>query len=131
MWLAKACPPPKGFLPHHIIQLYMCGCLQVHVPEGLTGLDLDVIKLTAQFVARNGASFLTGLTAREANNPQVCVKRVPGQSGVLGVRGCWASRCSWHRSMHVAHTASPVLTGLTAREARKPRARDELCVLVA
>lgn len=45
--------------------------LQVHVPEGLTGLDLDVIKLTAQFVARNGASFLTGLTTREANNPQV------------------------------------------------------------
>lgn len=42
----------------------------VHVPEGLTGLDLDVIKLTAQFVARNGASFLTGLTTREANNPQ-------------------------------------------------------------
>jgi hypothetical protein len=48
-------------------------CSQVHVPEGLTGLDLDVIKLTAQFVARNGAAFLTGLTTREANNPQVGV----------------------------------------------------------
>jgi hypothetical protein len=34
--------------------------LQVHVPEGLTALDLDLIKLTAQFVARNGAAFLTG-----------------------------------------------------------------------
>lgn len=42
---------------------------QVHVPEGLTGLDLDLIKLTAQFVARNGAAFLTGLTQRESNNP--------------------------------------------------------------
>lgn len=26
----------------------------VHIPEGLTALDLDTIKLTAQFVARNG-----------------------------------------------------------------------------
>lgn len=41
-----------------------------HVPEGLTLLDLDVIKLTAQFVARNGKSFLTGLTSREHSNPQ-------------------------------------------------------------
>jgi hypothetical protein len=32
---------------------------------------LDVIKLTAQFVARNGKSFLTGLTSREHLNPQV------------------------------------------------------------
>jgi hypothetical protein len=79
----------KGFLPHNILYT-LCGfsawlcrlliqrvmmmvvVLQVHVPEGLTGLDLDVIKLSAQFVARNGASFLTGLTTREANNPQVC-----------------------------------------------------------
>ena len=44
--------------------------VQVHVPEGLTALDLDIIKLTAQFVARNGAAFLTGLTQREGNNPQ-------------------------------------------------------------
>lgn len=32
----------------------------VHVPEGLTYFDLDLIKLTAQFVARNGKGFLTG-----------------------------------------------------------------------
>ena len=42
----------------------------VRVPEGLSGLDLDVIKLTAQFVARNGKSFLTGLISREHTNPQ-------------------------------------------------------------
>ncbi|KAI7845146.1 hypothetical protein COHA_001191 [Chlorella ohadii] len=42
----------------------------VHIPEGLTLLDLDVIKLTAQFVARNGKSFLTGLASREHANPQ-------------------------------------------------------------
>lgn len=30
----------------------------VHVPEGLTALDLDIIKLTAQMTARNGKNFL-------------------------------------------------------------------------
>ena len=33
----------------------------VHVPEGLTYFDLDLIKMTAQFVARNGKGFLTGV----------------------------------------------------------------------
>lgn len=42
----------------------------VEVPDGMMALDLDVIKLTAQFVARNGKSFLTGLTSREHSNPQ-------------------------------------------------------------
>ena len=38
------------------------------MPEGLTALDLDMIKLTAQFVARNGKAFLTGLASREHGN---------------------------------------------------------------
>ena len=42
----------------------------VRLPEGITGEELDIIKLTAQFVARNGKSFLNGLTNRENNNPQ-------------------------------------------------------------
>lgn len=42
----------------------------VPLPDGITAFDLDVIKLTAQFVARNGKSFLTGLTSREHTNPQ-------------------------------------------------------------
>eukprot|EP00232_Nephroselmis_pyriformis_P014095 CAMPEP_0182879816 /NCGR_PEP_ID=MMETSP0034_2-20130328/16204_1 /TAXON_ID=156128 /ORGANISM="Nephroselmis pyriformis, Strain CCMP717" /LENGTH=466 /DNA_ID=CAMNT_0025012777 /DNA_START=39 /DNA_END=1436 /DNA_ORIENTATION=+ len=42
----------------------------VNVPDGLTALDLDIVKLTAQFVARNGKGFLTGLTSREHMNPQ-------------------------------------------------------------
>ncbi|KAG6543090.1 hypothetical protein Mapa_015586 [Marchantia paleacea] len=42
----------------------------VRLPEGLTGLDLDIIKLTAQFVARNGKNFLNGLTNREHSSPQ-------------------------------------------------------------
>lgn len=40
------------------------------VPEGLSLMDVDIIKLTAQFVARNGKSFLTGLASREHSNPQ-------------------------------------------------------------
>ncbi len=39
-------------------------------PLGAAPLDLDVIQLTAQFVARNGRSFLTGIASREAKNPQ-------------------------------------------------------------
>ncbi|WCJ34077.1 SWAP (Suppressor-of-White-APricot)/surp domain-containing protein [Euphorbia peplus] len=42
----------------------------VRLPEGITGEELDIIKLTAQFVARNGQTFLTGLTNREMNNSQ-------------------------------------------------------------
>jgi len=42
----------------------------VTVPEGLTALDLDIVKLSAQFVARNGKSFLTALAGREHANPQ-------------------------------------------------------------
>ncbi|ESQ35345.1 hypothetical protein EUTSA_v10006856mg [Eutrema salsugineum] len=42
----------------------------VRLPEGITSEELDVIKLTAQFVARNGKSFLNGLQSRENNNPQ-------------------------------------------------------------
>jgi len=44
----------------------------VLTPEGIAAFDLDVIKLTAQFVARNGKAFLTGLTSREHTNSQVC-----------------------------------------------------------
>ncbi|KAH0488865.1 MAG: hypothetical protein KVP17_004321 [Porospora cf. gigantea B] len=36
----------------------------------LAAVDMDVIKLTAQFVARNGQRLLVGLTQREKSNPQ-------------------------------------------------------------
>lgn len=42
----------------------------VDVPPGIASLDLDVIKLTAQFAARNGKGFLAGLASREHANPQ-------------------------------------------------------------
>lgn len=40
------------------------------IPEDITPLDLDIMKLTAQFVARNGHQFQTGLMNREHKNPQ-------------------------------------------------------------
>jgi splicing factor 3A subunit 1 len=44
----------------------------VKPPEGLVipTLDVDIIKLTAQYVALNGRSFLNGLLTRESRNPQ-------------------------------------------------------------
>lgn len=42
----------------------------VRIPEGITGEELDIVKLTAQFMARNGKSFLAGLTSREIKNSQ-------------------------------------------------------------
>ena len=39
-------------------------------PPTISGQELDVVKLTAQFVARNGRHFLTQLMNREQRNPQ-------------------------------------------------------------
>lgn len=39
-------------------------------PVGLTPLDLDVLKLTAQYTAVNGREFLSALAHRELRNPQ-------------------------------------------------------------
>lgn len=63
--------PPKPVLPPtKPIETPEDEHYSAHVPEGMTMLDIDVIKLTAQFVARNGKSFLTGLASREHANPQ-------------------------------------------------------------
>jgi len=48
-------PPPDQFVINH---------------PYITPMDMDIIKLTAQFVARNGQKFLIGLTQRESRNPQ-------------------------------------------------------------
>lgn len=57
--------PPRKILEPPEAEQYT-----VRLPEGITGEELDIIKLTAQFVARNGKSFLTSLSTREANNAQ-------------------------------------------------------------
>ncbi|KAJ2474199.1 SF3a splicing factor complex subunit [Coemansia sp. RSA 2322] len=41
-----------------------------HAMPAISAQDLDVIKLTAQFVARNGRQFMTALAQREAQNYQ-------------------------------------------------------------
>uniref|UniRef100_A0A2P2MQK5 Uncharacterized protein MANES_04G066600 n=1 Tax=Rhizophora mucronata TaxID=61149 RepID=A0A2P2MQK5_RHIMU len=56
--------------PHKVLEPPEAENYTVRLPEGITGEELDIIKLTAQFVARNGQAFLTGLTNREMNNPQ-------------------------------------------------------------
>lgn len=49
-------PPPDQYSVEH--------------PIAVTLLDLDIIKHTAQFVAKNGQKFLIALTEREKQNPQ-------------------------------------------------------------
>lgn len=39
-------------------------------PSGITALDLDIIKLAAQYTAVNGREFLAGLAQKEQRNPQ-------------------------------------------------------------
>ena len=49
----------------------------------LAPLDMDIIKLTAQFVARNGQKFLVGLTQREARNPQFDFLKPSARGGAV------------------------------------------------
>lgn len=71
-------------------------------PPSISAFDLDVVKLTAQFVARNGRQFLTQLMQKEQRNYQFDFLRpqhslfnyftklveqytkVPGQGGLRG-----------------------------------------------
>ncbi|GAX76903.1 hypothetical protein CEUSTIGMA_g4349.t1 [Chlamydomonas eustigma] len=64
--------PAVEVIPHALAKLEKPAdeLYTAHIPEGLTFMDLDIIKLTAQFVARNGKAFLTGLSSREHTNPQ-------------------------------------------------------------
>eukprot|EP01080_Neovahlkampfia_damariscottae_P007770 gene7770-12240_t len=42
----------------------------LQVPEGMKPFELDLIKLTSQYVARNGRPFLSALAGRESRNSQ-------------------------------------------------------------
>lgn len=42
----------------------------IKVPDMFAPVDIEIIKLTAQFVSRNGRNFLAGLSQREQRNPQ-------------------------------------------------------------
>ncbi len=57
----KEPPPPKEPPPEFEF---------VSDPPSISAFDLDVVKLTAQFVARNGRQFLTQLMQKEQRNYQ-------------------------------------------------------------
>jgi len=42
----------------------------LNMPDGLSYYDMEVMKMTAQFTARNGHQFQLGLMSREQRNPQ-------------------------------------------------------------
>lgn len=66
-------PPPKAsFLPPVRTEAEPpeVESYTLHVPDGITMADLELMKITAQFVARNGKSFLAGLVSREKTNPR-------------------------------------------------------------
>ena len=50
-------------------------------PPSISAYDLDVVKLTAQFVARNGRQFLTNLMVRR--NKSRCKPSITGHFDVL------------------------------------------------
>ncbi|CAO2198374.1 unnamed protein product [Urochloa humidicola] len=59
----RVAPPPNKVPVPPSAELYTA-----RVPDGVTAEELDMIKVTAQFVARNGKSFLTSLAERESTN---------------------------------------------------------------
>lgn len=42
----------------------------IHAPDGISTADFELMKVTAQFVARNGKAFMTSLASKEESNPQ-------------------------------------------------------------
>jgi splicing factor 3A subunit 1 len=42
----------------------------IQIPEDMTPLELDIIKLSAQYVAKNGRNFLSAIAGRESRNWQ-------------------------------------------------------------
>jgi len=62
----KLFPAPPEKLPLHVTTKRYA----IKDPEGFLPVDVDIIKLTAQFVARNGRQFLSGLSNREQSNRQ-------------------------------------------------------------
>jgi hypothetical protein len=108
-----ACLPPAAFLADESYDKFgtkVCAVriisfqeqYTVALPDGVSAFDLDVIKLTAQFVARNGKSFLTGLTSREHMNPQARPHAVQARLSALVhvrlTRGACSSTSSSHRT---------------------------------
>ena len=100
------------------------------MPEGLTALDLDTLRLTAQFVARNGKAFLTGLAGREAGNPHFNFLK-PTHS----LFGFFTALCDAYSRVRMPpkplaaqlRAAAEDRCGGLARVASRLRVRDKVC----
>jgi len=66
----KAAPPAVTTTVIDKIQKPDPELFTAKIPEELALEDVDIIQMTAQYAARNGQIFLTGLAAREHNNPR-------------------------------------------------------------
>jgi splicing factor 3A subunit 1 len=93
-------------------------CVAQGQPAGLTPLDVDIIKLAAQFTAINGREFLANLALREQRNPQYdflkpthmlfsyftylvdCYAKIAHPSSTLLQQV--EARCDWHSAMEGA-----------------------------
>ena len=58
------------------------------IPPSVAPLDMDIIKLTAQFVARNGQNFLEPLSKREEKPPQFDFMRPTSDLFGFFMRNC-------------------------------------------
>ncbi len=58
----------KGGVSYLILKNFLAEFEFMADPPSISAFDLDVVKLTAQFVARNGRKFLTDLMQREQKN---------------------------------------------------------------
>lgn len=107
-------------------------------PPSISAFDLDVVKLTAQFVARNGRQFLTQLMQKEQRNYQFDFLRpqhslfnyftklveqytkVPGQGGA-GVLGP-GKEGVYHKedSLHCLSVATVLLCGAPGQMLKTP-----------
>ncbi|GAM22402.1 hypothetical protein SAMD00019534_055770 [Acytostelium subglobosum LB1] len=63
-------PPPEPEKPKRVVTEPLPLLFVLDIPEEISALDLDTMRLTAQFVALNGESFQQGLASRESKNPQ-------------------------------------------------------------
>ncbi|CAD8102085.1 unnamed protein product [Paramecium primaurelia] len=66
----KTKPAPKNEQPKKVVKAPPNDQYTVEQPRNLSALDLDIIKHTAIFIAKNGKKFLVALTEREKMNPQ-------------------------------------------------------------
>ena len=110
-------------------------------PAGLTALDLDIIKLAAQYTAVNGREFLATLALREQRNPQYdflkpthmlfsyftylvdCYAKIVNPSAQLIEQ--IEAKCDWKTAMEVSVRRWQWVHELEERKRRENSEQDE------